>query len=683
MPLLPAVVPDIPEDRSQVVKARLARKVAPLFGVPWPGAPFELTWVCDYTTLTLAEIARGSPLPERSRQSDARAVQSGPRRADGKPEPLPNELANATLHRFGPDAKAAVLLTAANQLLAPLTEGIDAAVSVLHGAALGVLPVRLRLAAWAAMVLEAFRSQPALLVAAIQARQIQRAASTRWELPLPHRLRDQPLARCEVGAVRGARWQPGSATSPVDLDVADRTIRAIRLPADSPPDTHMVLAEGWLRRLAAMGTPYGDGYLWLGERGPGHRVVEAFIPQTPTLDAYLGEVAPLLCPDDPTETMLPLIPDPAEVAELSTPARRGLVLGLTTIIRQVRFDPQQRESTRDTVTGVLERLVRLTEHSLGADDPVTLVTRCQAADIRVQTLRHNLGHDLSGPMRDLLDALDWCKQAERDGTLDRGMLAALVYSGNVEINVVRRNNATLPDTGLPTPDELNAHLSRSWSAFLELVDIDPDSLAAEEPEVARQAGFPLSAYASYLAGQDGEADLRSAAHLFQHIVLPARQHRYERTRAFQPLRQSLQTASRATTELALRAEARGDLSEARQWAALGHSWITTAAAHDHTRRLLTTGGEAACHFALLAAPALLAAARVGVSASTSDDVAEVQRLLDVAREFAVQVTAGTEHRYARQADIDRIDRMLADHFATVSVTAEHEQQRRRPLRRRR
>lgn len=682
MTLLPAVVPDIPEDRSQVVRARLARKVAPLFGVPWPAAPFELTWVCDFTTLTLAEIARGSPLPDRTGRADARAVHGGPRQAGGKPEPLPNELANATLHRFGPDAKAAVTLTAVNQLLEPVTDGIDMALSVLHGAGLGTLPVRLRLAAWAAMVLEAFRSQPALLIAAIQARQIQRAVSTRWELPLPHRLRDQPFARCEIGAMRGTRWHPGSATSPVDLDIADHTVRTVRLPDGSPPDTHLALAERWLHRLAAMGTAYGDGYLWLSERGTGHRVVEAFIPQTPTVDAYLKEVAPLLCPDATSDPALPAIPEPTEMAELSTPARRALILGLTTVIRQLRFDPHQRESTRDTVTGVLERLVRLAEHSLGADDPVTLVTHCRSADIRVQSLRLDLGNDLSVPMRDLLHALDRCEHAERDGTLDRGMLTELVYSGNVEINAVRRNNATLPNTGLPSPEELNARLRRSWSTFLELVDIEPDSLAGEETDMTRQAGFPLSAYASYLAGQDDEADLRSAAHLFEHLVLPARRHRYERTRAFQPLRQSLQTASRATTELARRSQAHGDLVEARQWAALGLSWITTAAAHEHTRRLLAEGGETACNFALLAAPALLIAAQVGVPASTPDDIAEAELLRDVARDFVTRVTAGTEHRYARQADLNRIDRMLADHYASVSVTAQHGQQQSRPNRRR-
>ena len=60
MPLLSAVVPDIPENRAEVAAARLARKVGPLFGVPWPDGPFAgRTWVCDYAKITLSEIARG------------------------------------------------------------------------------------------------------------------------------------------------------------------------------------------------------------------------------------------------------------------------------------------------------------------------------------------------------------------------------------------------------------------------------------------------------------------------------------------------------------------------------------------------------------------------------------------------------------------------------------------------
>ncbi len=66
MPLLPAVVPEIPESRAEVAAARLARKIAPLFGVPWTDGPFGgRTWVCDYAKITLSEIARGAPLPTR------------------------------------------------------------------------------------------------------------------------------------------------------------------------------------------------------------------------------------------------------------------------------------------------------------------------------------------------------------------------------------------------------------------------------------------------------------------------------------------------------------------------------------------------------------------------------------------------------------------------------------------
>ena len=46
---------------------RLARKVAPLFGVPSEQNPFRpLTWVCDFTGITVSEIARGAPLPTRA-----------------------------------------------------------------------------------------------------------------------------------------------------------------------------------------------------------------------------------------------------------------------------------------------------------------------------------------------------------------------------------------------------------------------------------------------------------------------------------------------------------------------------------------------------------------------------------------------------------------------------------------
>jgi len=82
MTLLPAQVPDIPEARAGIVPARIARKVAPLFGVSWDGNPYGLTWVSDYVKVSLTEIARGAPVPSRA---DLAAVSPGPQPATWKP----------------------------------------------------------------------------------------------------------------------------------------------------------------------------------------------------------------------------------------------------------------------------------------------------------------------------------------------------------------------------------------------------------------------------------------------------------------------------------------------------------------------------------------------------------------------------------------------------------------------
>src|SRR5690242_11953227 len=66
---LPAVVPDGELARSDVVPARLARKVAPLFGVCWEGNPYGMTWVSDFAQITLTEIGRGAPSPTREEQA--------------------------------------------------------------------------------------------------------------------------------------------------------------------------------------------------------------------------------------------------------------------------------------------------------------------------------------------------------------------------------------------------------------------------------------------------------------------------------------------------------------------------------------------------------------------------------------------------------------------------------------
>src|SRR5690606_15387843 len=119
--------------RADVVEVRVARKVAPLFGLASDIEPFRRSWVCDFTALTLAEIGRGAPSPDRSERSQLDNATAGPDATAGlEAQPsdgwrwsgravwsprgghLPGVLSNATLNRYGPDTKAGAVLAAAN-----------------------------------------------------------------------------------------------------------------------------------------------------------------------------------------------------------------------------------------------------------------------------------------------------------------------------------------------------------------------------------------------------------------------------------------------------------------------------------------------------------------------------------------------------------------------------------------
>lgn len=680
MALLPAVVPDIPEARAEVVPARLARKVAPLFGIRWEQSPYGLTWVCDYTQLTLSEIARGAPGPLRAEAARwEKEVPAGQWRAVGrsvithrrpgaaKPEPLPNEIANATLNRFGPDTKAAVILTAANKLLEPVTEAINDALAFLAETSVGDLS--LRLGAWASLVLEVFRSQPALFAAAVQAREIQRAASLRWfpfwDLP---KSGQWTMARCEIGASEPSESTRGSLAGPGALDVVDSTLRAVRLPVPARDRGPVVddLVRRWLRHLMALGTFEGDGYLWPTERTPGHRVVEAFAPHDPTLQDYLNEAVQLIyayADDDvqpPRAACYPAIPPPEAIAGFGELSRRAIVLALGTMVRTTFNSGDLDPGDQREVVATFDQLATLAWESLGEDDPALAVTLCRVADMRLEALRQDEANDrqLGGAVADLLAQLDRSEDLVERGVLNQSDAAELIRSANVEIAILLRRHTARPIPGLPPADALTARLYRSWDAFLRLMEIDLEGLSEQPEAVRRLVGYQLHNYASFLAGRGRtEADLSRALELFEEFVVPARNAFYHRTGNFGPLLYSYQNATRATTELARRSRAHGRLQEARRYAMRGRAWIWQALNHRDTQDKLDRASDEACRFALLAAPALLTAVELAATDSAAGDLAECERLLAIARTFADRI-AKAGGRYARADEITDIERRL-------------------------
>ena len=142
--------------------ARIARNVAVLFGIEAPdSADGSRVRLSDYNALTNADIGRGAP-------PDAKRPDSTP-------------IAAATLSKYGPETKAALVLTGANQLFESVQPTMREVLDLVSQARdTRQLADSMRITAWAALLLDVYEAQPALLVAALQARAVQRGALIDW-----------------------------------------------------------------------------------------------------------------------------------------------------------------------------------------------------------------------------------------------------------------------------------------------------------------------------------------------------------------------------------------------------------------------------------------------------------------------------------------------------------------------
>jgi hypothetical protein len=670
MPLLPAQIPDIPETRSEIVPARLARKVGPLFGVAWDDGPFgHRTWISDHSRITLSEIARGAPSPTRA-QAASLADAGTPTDSAGcswrivdrigltRPgAALPNEIANATLNRFGPDTRAAVLLTAVNRLLDPVKDAVEQALALLVDATGAPLDPELRLAGWTVLIIETFRSQPALVAAGIGARTIQRELVAAWQLPLAPGLA-VPLTRCEISAPD----RPGAPSQPCDLEVVDASFGALRL--DGTVGSALTrrlrrdeIVDQLLRRLRAASILQDASHLWISERRSDELVVEALVPPTQLTHDFVTQFVP-----GGADGPLPHVPSLETFGRLPALTRRALLIALLGVLRHIQSVPQRREDTRAAVVEALRDIAELGRLGLPPGDPARPVVRCRTSLMTVQTLRHNTANDLSTHLPELLAATDDCAAAYRCGSLDRGAAAEIIGGANIEVNIVRLTNATDPAAGLPPVEQLDAWLRASWQTYLGALEVDPTDLT--EPGRPGLIGYHLHNYAAFLAGHPGsEADLQAAVHLFRDIVLPARELFVQRGGGFEALRHTLQVATRATTGLAAAACAAGQLDAAREWGALGLEWIRRAMNDPSTQELLAGVTERACRFALLAAATLLLARELDVRTAVPADADAAAELVSLARRWEQRSVGDGAQKHSRHTEVldleQRIEKVRA------------------------
>lgn len=676
MTLLPAEVPAIPEARAEIVAARLARKVAPLFGVPWPDSARDpsplgpVTWVTDFTRVTLSEIARGAPLPTRAQSAElVDRVPDGHGWAlvervgvTARQASLPAEIANATLNRYGPDTKAAVVLVAVNRLLEPLRAALTAAIPFLVQDDGEQIPPGPRLAAWASVVVEVFRSQPALVAAGIRARAIQRPLVEAWDVPLGASAAGEPITRCEISGPRTEQLRPDR------LELVDDTLAdLLLLPAQDGPVVaarqHEVVVGQLLRRLLDVGTLRDASHLWISARGPGQLVMEALFTPASIADRFVDQALRSVLGDEEYQRhtaltatageRLPALPTAAALtaAGLTVVQRRVTLLALYGAVRQVLQSRQAREHARASIRTWLERLGALVEEGLPGDDPVRAVLRCRVDFTVLDLVRHDESEDPTALVEELLRSSQHCVELFEAGRLDRGAAAEIVSAANRHLDAVRR----APGPAALDPARLDTLVRDRWRAWLRMVEADHEDLT--DRRLPALLGHHLHNYASFLASHpDSEPDLAAALRLFDKVVIPARERFVQDTGIVDPLLLSLQMATAATTGLAALAVRAGDEQAARSWAALGHRWISRALAEGSTWAMVDDGTEDGCRFALRALPALLTAHELGATdAEGTRGLVDADRLLTGARRFADSVRS----TYNRSQDLDAFAARLA------------------------
>jgi hypothetical protein len=512
-----------------------------LFGIVWEQGPFGCTWVCDFGTITLAEIARGAPHPARDVQAamDEKAASATAGREGSAPgsryagpaawqlagravwtprrAPTPGAITHATLNRYGPDTKAAVVLTGANRLLHDVTAAIASVCRAL--ADQGAAP-EIRLAVWAGLVLEAFRGQPALAAAAVQAREIQRALTTPWGEYLGLR-GPTTSARCEFGAagIAGRGVAVGAAASsphrPTRFELIDGTLPLLGLPIpviDGPLLSQAEIlddiANRWCRRLLQVGHP-GRGITWVAADPPGHRQVQSYVRIGSAVAPFVAEILALLSIADGAGSGVSLdqvsgLLSEVDTPELGTLTRRAHVVGAHALANYLRFhdgllltQPQVRDVTRR----LCDRAAMAAAKWLGQDDPASLLLAGYSACLRAWDLGRETAADpaiRAAVAADLASQLDRTADAWRGRLVDPGTVSYLLEIGAMTLDRLR-----VPGFG--------DRLATLWRTTMLARGIDPDVDLDDPLALPAPQQYHLQNYAAFLAATaESDADLRRA-----------------------------------------------------------------------------------------------------------------------------------------------------------------------------
>ncbi|HYJ70471.1 MAG TPA: hypothetical protein VEX15_22695 [Nocardioidaceae bacterium] len=419
-PWMPLTVstPSAPEGRlnnARRTSVRLARNVAVLFGIDVPdSASGSKPRMSDYNALTSADVGRGAP-PDATR-----------------PDKTP--IASATLSKFGPETKAALVLTGSNELFASVEETMREVLGLV-GQSDDARPLAdsMRITAWAAMLLDVYEAQPALLVAAFQARAIQRAALIDWA-PWVDEDAAPSSDSIEFGTSRNRAGHGADRSREAKtLDILDGLmqdeVKPLALKGDYEANNPLLaddlvdrFASQWLR--GSMET--GLARLTVDEQGK--KRIDVALPRLSLLVGFTEAnmqtyhmVAPYkesgrnpgsrddreaYDPEnrDHWRRLLPRIPTTAELARQDTDVAYAAIRTLTIMLRVLRVTRKGPREMRTTCRARLGELATLAEAYFGTDSYPALEARAAHLAAVASDLRYRKFEEFDNPYESTLHA---------------------------------------------------------------------------------------------------------------------------------------------------------------------------------------------------------------------------------------------------------------------------------------
>ncbi|MFF6957663.1 hypothetical protein ACIOC1_05985 [Streptomyces sp. NPDC088197] len=670
--ILKAQIPPIPESRGRQMPARLARKVGPLFGVAWDGAPGGMhSWCCDYAQVTLAEIMRGAPRPAKPSELGDHTDRGLPDSEVTKAGHTP--IANATASRYGPDTKAAFVLIGTNVLLAPVTEAL--------GRALDEIPVEdphLLIGAFAYSLLEVFRSEPILLVAALQAQGVQHALGA---LDAPVRSEGvRSLASHEYGPIR-ARYDADHA--PLGLDLVEKlaTVLCARLrpresnevgmneplPGGSARDrlrrTVVGMAQATLFDLSAV---TDDAAVRIVDNKKGRRA-ELHLHTEVRVRRFAQAVLPHveLPPQETPARMADKLSLLQSVIE-ETPSGPDLDVKAALTVRQglvtatLALFEDRDESTRHVRARMLEQFADRVRELFGADSPEFLLERLHALADLVQfpaAQDEDPSHPQivtrrAGWLREGVALAKTLMGRVSGGSVDGGYLATRLDDLLVGVNQLRKAQYEAHVTGLPDAEQITRELIPLWDDCIEL-------LTCFFENGSPRYYVRLHNYCAFLVGAGSNVEMREEGlELYDNEVIPVRRRMNELGTAFTSLRNVLQVAMRGHVSLARDLD---DPQRSREHLAAARTYAAEIRANtDEVDRLLEYAGERATGFvmALSLANCFLTSAEYALPDDRADRARWAEQAAELMAVAAPYVSGGQRNRADRRREFENLGSRL-------------------------